>query len=206
MDTEETTPKNQNDDQQAPPDNDQQETDWQSKFKGQQKVNRDLEHKLNEAYKKADRVDELEKQIAELQGKEAEYEAARKAQAVRDDALKAANTRILKAGIRAAASGRLQDPSDALQYLDLTKFEVSDDGEVNTDAITTSLDELLKAKPYLGKTKGAAGPLGIIPPSGTRDGDRNASQLTKDDISHMTPAQIEKARLDGRLKNLMAGN
>lgn len=50
--------------------------DWQSKFEGQRKVNRDLEKKLNEAYAKADKVDELEKQIAALQGKEAEYEAA----------------------------------------------------------------------------------------------------------------------------------
>ena len=54
--------------------------DWQSKFEGQRKVNRDLEKKLNEAYAKADKVDELEKQIAALQGKEAEYEAARKEQ------------------------------------------------------------------------------------------------------------------------------
>ena len=65
--------------------------DWQSKFEGQRKVNRDLEKKLNEAYAKADKVDELEKQIAALQGKEAEYEAARKEQAVKDEALAAAN-------------------------------------------------------------------------------------------------------------------
>ena len=64
--------------------------DWQSKFEGQRKVNRDLEKKLNEAYAKADKVDELEKQIAALQGKEAEYEAARKEQAVKDEALAAA--------------------------------------------------------------------------------------------------------------------
>lgn len=94
--------------------------DWQSKFEGQRKVNRDLEKKLNEAYAKADKVDELEKQIAALQGKEAEYEAARKEQAVKDEALAAANQRILKAEVRAAASGKLTDPSDALRYLDLS--------------------------------------------------------------------------------------
>ena len=78
--------------------------DWQSKFEGQRKVNRDLEKKLNEAYAKADKVDELEKQIAALQGKEAEYEAARKEQAVKDEALAAANQRILKAEPQPAAS------------------------------------------------------------------------------------------------------
>ena len=104
--------------------------DWQSKFEGQRKVNRDLEKKLNEAYAKADKVDELEKQIAALQGKEAEYEAARKEQAVKDEALAAANQRILKAEVRAAASGKLTDPADALRYLDLSKFTVTDDGGV----------------------------------------------------------------------------
>ena len=125
--------------------------DWQSKFEGQRKVNRDLEKKLNEAYAKADKVDELEKQIAALQGKEAEYEAARKEQAVKDEALAAANQRILKAEVRAAASGKLADPADALRYLDLSKFTVTDDGSVDSQAIANSIGELLEQKPYLGK-------------------------------------------------------
>ena len=167
--------------------------DWQSKFEGQRKVNRDLEKKLNEAYAKADKVDELEKQIAALQGKEAEYEAARKEQAVKDEALAAANQRILKAEVRAAASGKLADPADALRYLDLSKFTVTDDGSVDSQAIANSIGELLEQKPYLGKAEQA--------PSGA-----NITQLTRDDLKTMSPAEIVKAQQDGRLKDLLGAN
>lgn len=180
--------------------------DWQSKFEGQRKVNRDLEEKLNEAYAKADKVDELEKQIAALQGKEAEYEAARKEQAVKDEALAAANQRILKAEVRAAASGKLTDPADALHYLDLSKFTVTDDGSVDTQAIANSIGELLEQKPYLGKAEQAPSGANITPPSGTRDGDRHQGQLTRDDLKTMSPAEIVKAQQDGRLKDLLGAN
>ncbi|PLS26032.1 hypothetical protein [Bifidobacterium parmae] len=180
-------------------------TDWQSKFEGQRKVNRDLEAKLNEAYRKADKVDELEKQLAALQGKEAEYEAAKKEQSIKDEALRTANQRILKAEIRAAATGRMNDPADALRYLDLSQFTVGDDGDTDTQAITEALDGLLKDKPYLGKAETNA-PHGadIQPPSGTRDGDRHAGQLTRDDLRHMTPQQIVDAQRKGLLKDLLA--
>ena len=39
--------------------------DWHDKFLGQKKVNTDLEAKLKAAYEKADRVDDLEKQVAD---------------------------------------------------------------------------------------------------------------------------------------------
>lgn len=179
-------------------------TDWQSKFEGQQKVNRDLERKLNEARSKADRVDELEKQIAELQGKASEYEAARKEQAVKDDALKAANARILKAEVRAASAGKLRDPADALRYLDLSDISVSDDGEADTETLNSRIDALLKERPYLAAdpTPAATG-VQTVPPSGARDGDRKQAQLTREDLKRMSSAEINRARLEGRLDKLM---
>ena len=71
----------------------------------------------------------------------------RKEQAVKDEALAAANQRILKAEVRAAASGKLTDPADALRYLDLSKFTVTADGGVDTQAIADSIGELLEQKP-----------------------------------------------------------
>jgi vacuolar-type H+-ATPase subunit I/STV1 len=63
-----------------------------------------------------------------------------------------ANRRILRAEVIAAA-GKLQDPSDALGHLDLDKYEVDEKGDVDRKAIAADIDELLKAKPYLGKTR-----------------------------------------------------
>ena len=188
--------------QQTPP----PETDWQSKYEAQRKVNKDLERKLKEAYDKGDKVDELERQVAELQGREAEYEASKKEQSIKDEALSHANQRILKAEIKAAAAGRLNDPSDALRYLDLSDFTVSEDGDVDTQAIGTALDGLVKKKPYLGKAGTLTGPQGIIPPSGTRDGDRGVEQLTRDDLKTMKPDEIVKAKAEGRLDDILGIN
>ena len=126
--------------------------------------------------------------------------------AVKDEALAAANQRILKAEVRAAASGKLTDPADALRYLDLSKFTVTADGGVDTQAIADSIGELLEQKPYLGKAEQAPSGANITPPSGTRDGDRHQGQLTRDDLKTMSPAEIVKAQQDGRLNDLLGAN
>lgn len=61
-----------------------------------------------------------------------------------------ANQRILRAEVIAAASGKLHDAADAVAQLDLTKYEVNEKGDVDRKAIAADIDELLKAKPYLG--------------------------------------------------------
>lgn len=61
-----------------------------------------------------------------------------------------ANKRILRAEVISVASGKLHDPTDAVAQLDLAKYEVDDKGDVDRKAIAADIDELLKAKPYLG--------------------------------------------------------
>jgi len=43
----------------------------------------------------------------------------------------------------------LADPADAVHFLDLSEFEVSEDGEVDSKAIAKAIDRLVKDKPYL---------------------------------------------------------
>lgn len=93
--------------------------------------------------------EELAALKAKIAGTEAEHAAQLAAQKVKDEALGAANSRILKAEVRAAATGKLADPADALIHLDLSKFEVGEDGEVDAKALTAALDDLIKTKPYL---------------------------------------------------------
>jgi hypothetical protein len=92
---------------------------------------------------------ELAAERAKAAGKEAEHAAQVAAQKVQDDALGLANTRILKAEVRVAAATKLSDPADALLYLDLTKFEVGENGEVDGKAVAAAIDDLIKTKPYL---------------------------------------------------------
>jgi membrane protein involved in colicin uptake len=58
-------------------------------------------------------------------------------------------TRVIRAEVKAAATGRLSDVNDALVFLDLNGFEVDDDGNVDNKAVTKAIDELIKSKPYL---------------------------------------------------------
>lgn len=86
---------------------------------------------------------------AKVAGTEAEHAASVAAKKVQDEALDKANTRIKKAEVRAAATGKLADPADALVYLDLSKIEVGEDGEVDGKAVDALITDLITKKPYL---------------------------------------------------------
>lgn len=143
---------------------------------------------------------ELEQQLADKDGADEAATARRKAEAA---ALARANSRILKAEIRAAAKGRLNDPKDALTFLNLDQFEVGEDGDIDTEEIDEAIEDLLKAKPYL-----AAATAKRFQGSGDGGAARKASrpkQLTRADLKTMTPEAIDKAREEGRLEDLMGG-
>ena len=95
---------------------------------------------------------ELEKlRDASRSDAEKAIEKARKeaTESARKETLAAANRRIVLAEIRAAAGGKLADPSDAVRLLNVDDFTVNDDGEVDAKAISKAIDGLLDAKPYL---------------------------------------------------------
>ena len=95
------------------------------------------------------RADEIAQLRAKIEGREAEYAAEQERRAGEAAALAKANERIVKAEIRAAAAGKLADPADALRYLDVSSFEVGDDGETDAAAIAAAVDDLITTKPYL---------------------------------------------------------
>lgn len=166
-----------------------------------EKVAKDLERKLTDARKAADRVADLEAKIAKFEGKEAEFTAAQEAARIKSEALAAANERIKKAEIRAAAAGKLTDPADALLYVDPSKFEVSEDGEIDRAAVTAAIEALVQSKPYLAAQGGAPGTV-FESPGAHRKG-APAGQLTQADLKGMTPEQINTARAEGRLNDLL---
>ncbi|WP_033288259.1 hypothetical protein [Amycolatopsis jejuensis] len=113
-----------------------------------------------------------------------------------------ANARIIRSEIRAAATGKLADPKDALTFLDLTQFEVDENGEVDSDEIADAIDELIKNKPYLAaataKRFQGTGDGGAARKAGTKK-----KQVTEAELKTMTPDQIVKAQNEGRLADLM---
>lgn len=91
---------------------------------------------------------ELEKVRLENASAEEKALAAARAEG-RSEALSTANVRLVRAEVKAAAGGVLQDPEDAVRLLDLAEFEVDDDGEVDAKAITAAVRRLAESKPYL---------------------------------------------------------
>lgn len=63
-----------------------------------------------------------------------------------------ANARIVRAEVKVLAADLFADPADAALYLDLSKYDVDDDGAVDEDAIKADLVDVLKSKPHLAKT------------------------------------------------------
>lgn len=179
-------------------------TDVEERLAAAQKVNADLERKLKRSDDNRQKVAELESEIAKLQGKEAEYAAAQEQQRVKDEALAAANGRILSAEVRARAAGKLADPQDALRFIDLSEFEVGSDGEVDGDAIAAAITDLIKTKPYLAVQDGKRF-------RGDADGgarkEASSPQLSEADVKRLYAEgkydEIEKARKEGRLGSLL---
>lgn len=139
----------------------------------------------------------LEQQLAKKNGGDG-GDAVAKATAA---ATAKANTRILKAEIRAAAAKKLADPRDALRFLDLEQFEVDDEGEVDAEEIADAIEALIKDKPYLAAQSRQRF-------QGTGDGGaaRKAGrpkQLTERDLKNMSAEQIVKAQEEGKLDDLL---
>lgn len=117
------------------------------------------------------------------------------------EATSAANKRILRSEVRAAAKGRLADPSDAFAYLDLDEFEVGEDGDVDSEAIEDAISDLLKRKPYLAADTGEKFRGGAD--QGAKGKQAKASQLSKADIEKLSPAELMKAYQEGRVDSLI---
>jgi hypothetical protein len=111
----------------------------------------------------------------------------------RNAALSEVGTRLAEAELRAlaASAGVELPPAD---YLNMNRF-VSD-GQVNADALTEFVSSLPKrdAPPAFRQDIGLG-----------RQGSPGANQLSRADLSQMTPAEINKARQEGRLDALLRG-
>lgn len=104
--------------------------------------------------------------------------------------------------IEAKAARAFADAEDAVAILLRTHDteDFLDDGKVDVEAIQEALDELLEKKPHLAVQDGKR--FKGSPDGGTRKAAR-PGQLTRDDLSRMSPKEITKAKADGRLNDLL---
>lgn len=139
------------------------------------------------------RADALQAQIDSL-NKPAEEIALDKArQEGRTEAAKAADVRLVRAELKAAAAVKLANPADALAFINPTKFEVDADGEVDSDALNKAIDDLLIERPYLASGR-------PVPFQGGGDG--GAKPEPKPEAS--LDEQIQAAQLAGNWKAVIS--
>lgn len=137
-----------------------------------------------------------------LKGKPADEQALETAKAeVRAEANKKANDRILRADLRAAATGKLADPTDAALYLNLDDFTVTDDGETDSDALNDAITDLLARKPHLSAAKQTR--FDGTADQGAKGKESKAAQLSAEDIKGWPAAQIVEAQNAGRLDKML---
>ena len=107
---------------------------------------------------KSERQKRIAAEAALAENSTGDDEDAKARQQTESAAIAKANARIVKAEVRAAAAGKLADPADALNFIDLGEFEVGEDGDVDQDEIADAIDDLLRRKPYLAAQGGTKGP------------------------------------------------
>lgn len=106
-----------------------------------------------------------------------------------------------------AAQELLADAEVAVRLLSLDEIPVTSDGDIDTEAISAAVASFIEAKPYLA----GATPPGETPPApldlgqGARGTPPPQRQLNRSDLAGLTPEQIEQARQDGLLVDLLAG-
>lgn len=118
-----------------------------------------VERSARKDAEKALRTAEQELEKARRTGATAVDQARAEAKAeARAELLAEANTRILRAEVKAAAVGRLRKPDYAVRLLDLSQFTVSDDGTVDENAIVSAIDTLVADDPDLAPQSVASRP------------------------------------------------
>lgn len=120
----------------------------------------------------------------------------------REEAQKSANERIARLEVKAALAGKVSNPALALRLIDTSAIEVDGDGEVDADAIEAAIATLLADAPELAlkqaRFQGGAD-------QGTKGKASAPAQLSKSDLTNMTPEQIVAAFDAGQMTNLAKG-
>lgn len=152
----------------------------------------------NEARRERDAaIEERDRLKAAAEGREAEWEAERKA---REAADKRYQERIFKSELKAiAATEGVKHPDILSRLIDPDKFPLDDEGNLDSGAITEAVKTAI-ATYDLAVQDGRRFPGSAD--AGVRK-DATPTQLTRDDLKTMTPDQISKAKAEGRLDDLL---
>lgn len=160
----------------------------------ERKARRDAEKKASAL--EAARAD-ADKEPAEQALEQARREA-------REEAQTAFNQRLVQAELKAALAGKVNDPALALKVIDMSEIDIDGNGEVDPQSVTDAIEAAIAQYPVLRPVEqkkftgtadqGAKGKAAGQPP-----------QLTREQLSALTPEQRVAAYENGQLATLLSG-
>jgi len=158
------------------------------------------------AERKARREAERKSHALEAARADADKEPAEQAieqarREARAEAQTAFNARLVQAELKAALAGKVSNTALALRVIDTSEIDVSGDGEIDAQSVTDAIDAALTQYPELAPAdaKKFAG----TADQGTRGKASRPQQITKTDLSNMTPEQIVAAYESGQVSDLL---
>lgn len=165
----------------------QPETDWKAEAEKWKSHARKHEQLWKEKQSAAKELEELKtSQLSDTEKAVKEAEARGRA-----DATKTYAEKIAAAELKAALTGVVPDPSAVVEDINLARY-VTDTGDVNTEAIAAARE---KFAAILGSPPQPQAPT----LHQGRQGQPTPGQLTRADLAHMNPDDINKAIAEGRL-------
>lgn len=165
----------------------QPETDWKAeaeKWKSHARKHEQLWKEKQGAVKELEELKTSQLSDTERAVKEAEARG-------RAEATMAYSQQIAAAELKAALTGVVADPNAVIEDINLAKY-VTDKGDVNTEAIAAARDKF--AALFASPPQPQAPTL-----HQGRQGQPSPGQLTRADLSNMSPDDINKAIAEGRL-------
>lgn len=144
------------------------------------------------------------KQLLADQSKTAEQiEADQKLRDAEQAFLGKANERVVRSEVKAAAAGKVKRLDLLLKVVDLSAIAVDEAGDPDPSAVEDAISAFLAEYPELAadaqKFSGSAD-------QGAKGRAAKLAQLTQQDLDRMSPSEINAARREGRLNDLLGIN
>jgi len=187
----------------------QEEKNWKAEFEAQKRINRTLERKNKRTFEDFQKLQEESKKNKPDDDEKPDLDKIR-AEARAEAETAAMRERVMDK-IEAKAGAKFGIDTEDVAALLMRRHDLEDfldDGKIDVEAITEALNDLLEKQPRLAATvtqgdekkfKGGA--------DGGARGKASKSQLTEADVKRLAAdgkhTEIEQARLDGRLNELL---
>jgi len=147
------------------------------------------------------RAKALEQQLADKDKPADEVALDTARREAREEAMKAANERVIRSEVKAAATGKIKNPAIALKLIDTSEIEVGEDGEIDASQIDDAITALLEEYPELaadGRKFGNAD-------QGAERKSAKTPQMTQSEFDQIksNPHAVMKAKTEGRLNALL---